>query len=145
MTKNKPNEILEALRKEQFDEDMILDLFYNDINQRHMKGFLLPGSISLICLCLTIFQKELFDFFDFKFNLIFQYSTLSIGLASEGDDKILGQIAIFTFFLILPFLLSMIFSLIIFFKTQSSVNSQNNKQFRGKTKPETLFVTNFLY
>ena len=113
--KNKPNEYLEAVSGTsgvQYNRDAILECLYRDIGIKHFIGFISPGLFCAICIVLICIPNQFWSS-DFEFD----YTNLGIYLVFSGDNYVIGQLSMFVFTLILPFLLSLFYSLIIIFKT----------------------------
>jgi hypothetical protein len=122
--KDKPNELLEALG-ETDNPTVILDCLYQDIKKKHMIGFMTPGLICCICIIGICIPNSFWTA-----SIQFDYTNLGIYLVFAGRYAQIGTIAMFIFTLILPFILSILYSLVIFCKTQSSAHSQSNLKFK---------------
>jgi len=119
--KDKPNELLEAVAAtgETHNPNFILDCLYQDIKKKHMIGFMMPGLICCICIIEICIPNSFWTA-----SLQFDYTNLGIYLVFAGRYAQIGTIAMFIFTLILPFILSILYSLVIFCKTQSSLTTR---------------------
>jgi len=123
--KDKPNELLEAVATVGETNSRILDCLYQDIKKKHMVGFMMPGFICSMCVIGICFPNSFWTA-----SLQFDYTNLGIYLVFTGSHRLAGTIAMFIFTLILPFILSILYSLIIICKTQSSAHIKSNLKFK---------------